>query len=210
MEKFLIFDNVLSPSYLKKLVDNIFDYNWRFHSNLTHDNSKNDVNLYDFEYGLNAELTESQSMLMLPLILTLCDMSGIEIIDMERIIRIAPRLQMMMSPTNKINDIHVDTNDYDHYVIIFYPHTIDGDTILYNQTTSDINPQKLLNLSIEERKSVTDNFTILERIQPKENRALVFNGNRYHASSSPSMGPRCIININIKCENKSKNILDYN
>lgn len=209
MKDFLVLDDVLSATYLKQIVDNIFDYNWKFSSNLTHGDYENVINCHRLEYGFSAILTESQKYFMLPLIYKICDLSNIKITNERQIYRIVPRLQTMLSLNNDINDAHIDFEE-DHYVIIFYPHNIDGETILYKETSLDIRFSKFINLSSEERKSLIKNFTILEKIQPKENRALVFNGNRYHASSSPKFGPRCIININIgKFEGQNKKILNY-
>ena len=207
-EKFLILDNVISKSYLEQLVNNIFDYNWKFTSNLTYDDDKDYINSLDLEYGFNAFLTESQKYFMLPLILKICDLSGIKITTKEQVTKITPRLQAMLSSDNQINDIHVDSGKK-HYVIIYYPHNIDGETILYNETTSDLNFSKFNKLDLNERMNLTQNFTILERIQPRENRALIFNGDRYHASSSPSKGPRCIINVNIDFDQEDKGVINY-
>lgn len=204
-ENFLILDNVVSESYLKQFIDNIFDYNWRFSSNLTHGDYTNSL---DFEYGFSACLTENQVHFILPLIFDICDLSNIKITNKNQVSRIVPRLQTMLSPINQINDIHVDSRE-NHYVIIFYPHNIDGETILYNETTSNLSYSKFNKMSPFEKKEYTKKFTILEKIQPKENRALVFNGNRYHASSSPSKGPRCIININVNFESQYIKSLNY-
>lgn len=208
-EKFLIFDDVISKTYLKQLVDNIFDYDWKFSSNLTYGNGEEYVNSQDFEYGFNATITKEQRYFILPLIFKICDLSDIEILNKNQISRITPRLQTMLSSNNEINDVHID-GEQNHYVIIFYPHNIDGDTILYDQTTLDLSYSKFSKMNFEEKKEATKNFTILKKITPKENRVVVFNGNRYHASSSPSKGPRCIININIDYdETKNKKNLNY-
>lgn len=206
-KSFLIFDNVISKTYLKQLVDNIFDYNWKFNSNLTYGNIEKNVNSQNFEYGFNASMTKEQRYFILPLILKICDLSNIEISNKNQISRITPRLQTMLSSNNEINDIHID-KEQNHYVIIFYPHDIDGNTILYNQTRLELSYSKFSKMNFKEKKEATKNFTILEKITPKENRVVVFNGNRYHASSSPSKGPRCIININVDYDkiNKEKNL----
>ena len=52
-------------------------------------------------------------------------------------------------------------------------------------------------MSQQERGDITKKFTILKKIKPQKNRAVIFNGNRFHSSSSPSKGPRCIVNINV-------------
>ena len=114
-KKFLVFDNIISKTYLTKLVDNIFDYNWKFCSNLTYGNEESYVNLQDFEYGFNAVLTTEQIYFILPLILETCDLSNIEISNLNQISRITPRLQTMLSSNNAINDIHTD-KEKNHYV----------------------------------------------------------------------------------------------
>jgi hypothetical protein len=208
-EKYLVFDNIISETYSKQLIDNIFDYNWKFSSNLTYGNNEENVNFQDFEYGFNATLTKEQKYFILPLILKICDLSDIEILNKNQISRITPRLQTMLSSNNEINDIHTD-KEQNHYVIIFYPHNIDGDTILYNQTTLDLSYSKFSKMNFEEKKKATKSFTILKKITPKKNQVIVFDGNRYHASSSPSKGPRCIININIDyAETKKEKNLNY-
>jgi hypothetical protein len=168
---------------------------------LTYGDDEEYVNFHVLEYGFNAKLTNEQRYFILPLILKICDLSEIQVLNKNQISKIIPRLQTMLSPNNKVNDIHVDypnaREEGSYYVIIFYPHNIDGDTILYNETTLDFSYSKFSRMGLEEKKEVTSKFTILERITPKENRALIFRGNRYHASSSPSKGPRCIINIHI-------------
>lgn len=195
-EKFLVFDNIISEYYLKHLVNNIFDYNWKYFQNLTFGNSVDQINQSDFEHGFNADLTEEQKNFILPLILKICSLSNLKISNLNQIIRITPRIQTQLSPNNEINDIHIDRKE-NHYVIIFYPHNIDGETLLYNQTTSDLSYSKFIKMNQDEKKTLSKSFTILEKIMPRENRAVVFKGNRYHASSSPSKGPRCIINVNI-------------
>lgn len=173
MKKFLIFDNVISENYLRGLVDNIFNYNWKFSSNITFGDEESVVNLVDFEYGFYSELTIDQKYFILPLIYKICDLSNIEVKSKAQILRMVPRLQTMMSHNNEINDIHLDMNK-SHYVIIFYPHDIDGETILYDQTTSDCSFLDFSKMSIDERKNMKNNFTILKKIKPKKNRAFSF------------------------------------
>jgi hypothetical protein len=207
-DKFLILDDVISKTYLTYFNDRIFDFDWKFSSNLTYGDHHSYKNSSDLEFGFNAKLTKEQKHFILPLVYQICDLSDIKLEDNNQISRITPRLQTMLSKDNQINDIHVD-HEINHYVIIFYPHNIDGQTILYNETTSDLSYSKFNRMSLEERERVTKNFSILKRVDPKENRALVFNGNRYHSSSSPSKGPRCIINMNIDIVNSVQKNLNY-
>lgn len=76
----------------------------------------------------------------------------------------------------KPNNKHVDS-DIPHIVFLYYVCDSDGDTVVYTQDEN--------------------NSTETLRVTPKKNRALIFDGSFYHASSSPVFQPRCIINFNL-------------
>ena len=69
---------------------------------------------------------------------------------------------------------HIDSNQ-NHYVLIYYVNTCDGDTLLFN----------------EQEK-------IIKKISPKKGRFLFFKGNTLHANGHPVKSNfRCVINFNI-------------
>ena len=78
-----------------------------------------------------------------------------------------------LSEQDRIDNIHVDYK-IPHLVLIYYVNTVDGDTLIY-----------------EDNK-------IIERVSPKRGRCLLFNGSLQHTSTSPALGPRIIINNNIR------------
>lgn len=81
-----------------------------------------------------------------------------------------------------VHNPHVDQNE-PHKVLLYYVNDSDGDTIMYNEV-----------FNINEEKP--ENFTIRERISPKKNRAVIFDGHIYHSSSKPTKNAsRLIINI---------------
>lgn len=80
---------------------------------------------------------------------------------------------------------HVDYND-PHDTIIYYLNDSDGDTRMFkeNQKTS------------QDPKT----FNVDQRIQPKANRLVLFDGLQYHTASNPiNTTRRVILNINLKC-----------
>ena len=81
---------------------------------------------------------------------------------------------------------HVDLGNPDCFSMVYYLHDdTDGDTILYDRQFNANNPSKRQHEGLNE----------LVRVSPKKGRAVVFNSNRYHASSIPSEHERrCIIN----------------
>lgn len=86
-----------------------------------------------------------------------------------------------------VNHPHIDMND-PHLVCLYYVNDSDGDTIIYNETADDI--QNLPGLD-------TSMLTIKQAITPKKGRVVLFNGRRYHSSSTPTTDKRCVINFNV-------------
>ena len=60
-----------------------------------------------------------------------------------------------------------------HTVLLYYVNDTDGDTFFFNNKGD-----------------------IVERVSPKKNRLVIFNGSRLHASSNPSTGYRITMNLN--------------
>ena len=83
------------------------------------------------------------------------------------------------------NGIHVDM-DVDHYACVYYVNDSDGDTIVYEQNRYDTIAGSQ-HVELKEHKRVT----------PKQGRMVLFDGARYHCSSQPKNGYRCIINFDL-------------
>ena len=75
------------------------------------------------------------------------------------------------------------------WVLIYYVLDSDGETLLFNQTLSDIPPNTLVNNYSK--------LTIKQRISPKKGTALLFWSDRYHAGKPPIKNDyRVLINYN--------------
>ena len=87
---------------------------------------------------------------------------------------------------------HVDTMS-PHWVCLYYPHTVDGFTVLMNETYP--------NNSVKEPNSIIlDNrfkFSECVKIHPKKGRCILFNGNRYHCAFRSKSKERVVINTNV-------------
>lgn len=78
------------------------------------------------------------------------------------------------------NSAHID-NEFDHNVLLYYVNDSDGDTVIFN----------------EKRGDAFEVLSINERVSPKKGRAVLFDGNQYHASSNPATTlKRLTINFN--------------
>ena len=77
---------------------------------------------------------------------------------------------------------HDESEEYDHWIFLYYINNSDGDTIIFNETTDE----------------VFEKPTIRCKYTPKENTALFFKGNIYHAASNPiKTKARFNINYNV-------------
>lgn len=75
---------------------------------------------------------------------------------------------------------HID-DDREHKVFLYYVNDADGDTIMFNELYKGYGPEE---------------FTIRETVSPAMGKAVVFDGNNFHAPSAPIATPfRCVINI---------------
>jgi hypothetical protein len=80
---------------------------------------------------------------------------------------------------------HIDAR-YPHLVCLYYLNDSDGDTFIFDKTINDT-----------PKTNSNTKFEIIKRITPKKGRAILFDGNRYHSSSGPTKGVRCILNFNV-------------
>lgn len=117
----------------------------------------------------------------LPLLYFMEDRTGIKVNKLHRV-RLA--LNTWTSVETQ-HHAHVDMHD-PHKVLLYYVNDSDGDTFMYNEM-------------FEQYKQEPKTFTLKERISPKKNRAVIFDGFRYHSSSKPNHNSsRFIVNIDFE------------
>ena len=98
-------------------------------------------------------------------------------------------LQLPLAPQFKKqnNGLHVDLPAHlPHVACVYYCNDSDGDTIIYDQTITDVAGGSQ-DVVVTEHKRVT----------PKKGRAVFFDGSRYHCSSQPTINYRTIINFDL-------------
>ena len=74
---------------------------------------------------------------------------------------------------------HVDLDEEDHTVVLYYVLSSDGDTVIYNERV----------------ESTT--YTVKQKVTPKQGRVVIFDGRQYHTAQQPTKGTRCIVNYNL-------------
>ncbi len=118
------------------------------------------------------------------------------------------RIKIKATPamgTNQIQLPHCDQITPNSWNIIYYFNHTDGDTVIYNERTNNIDQRDYL-LS-------RDVWTIKQRVSPKKGRAVAFKGDLFHSASYPKYESRFILNINFSEnyeEEVSQNFFKYN
>ena len=74
---------------------------------------------------------------------------------------------------------HVDLDEEEHTVVLYYVVDSDGDTVIYNERV----------------ESTT--YTVKQKVTPKQGRVVIFDGRQYHTAQQPTKGTRCIVNYNL-------------
>lgn len=103
-------------------------------------------------------------------------------LNIQEVIRVKSNI-LTKASNNHYHSPHIDVN-IPHLVLLYYVNNSDGDTIFFDKTYSSENVINKNDLMIQ------------DRISPLQGRAILFNGLKYHASSSPiNSDMRCVINF---------------
>jgi len=174
-----VIDNYLDKDTFKKITDLVLSDNfpWFYNENITQDKSNQHV----FSYGFTHIFHDGQkrntyySELILPITKQIqTTVNGGDILR--------SRLDMTMSVSGKyMHNPHIDY-PYDNITTIFYLNDSDGDTVLFNEYGNDIN-------TVYKRERLTE----INRVSPKANRLLIYDGNRLHTGNSPVNHKRRIL-----------------
>jgi hypothetical protein len=107
----------------------------------------------------------------------------------NKILNARIQLQLpILTEKDKIYGVpHIDGHRPYHYkVAVYYVNDVDGDTVLFKQTTENSTPQDIKDGKLE----------IYKTISPKKGRLIIFDGNIYHSVGKPKTDLRCVLNFN--------------
>lgn len=192
IDNITVIDNAIPLAYQDYLERNIIeeDIGWKYRPNLGNDTAKPNysdktpapgiIHVFCNENGIQSKLFYK----ILPMVEEVCRKAE------HNLTGIFGGRTFIQFPTNDnslFTKVHTDLN-VNHIVLIYYVIDADGDTVLFDKTTDDI-PKNELDVS---------QLSVIKRITPKKGRIVLFDGSRYHATTLPVLGKRCIININLK------------
>jgi len=167
---------------------------WQFNDNTVsnehNDDERNIPGFFNLIYDFQRPQKNEYFDLINPIALQMSSKTGLEF---REVIRIQANL---ICPVNTEGHHlpHLDFFDH-HYVAIYYVNDSDGDTYLFENTNKEYN----LDYDVQITKDRSTNWPVKKRITPKKGKLVLFNGYRYHSSSSPKQSNyRSLININIR------------
>ena len=183
--KVKIIENCLPEYLFKTFADNLMhpDFAWYYCSTAYAENVS--IFGYSFHHTILFDGKSNSSLCAFaePLIRSIICQSG-DVID--NLIRIRAG---MITVTHEpfVHSPHVDFY-YPHKTGLFYINEADGDTIFYeNKHDPKTKPTKL----------VQSKLKIKNKVDPKPNKVVIFDGLNYHSSSTPTKSSRrLVINFN--------------
>ena len=196
--KVKVVDNVLPPADFKLIQETVLNYSFPFRYNpssayrteaiKTKEEQLRSGSFATMLYKSSENFNEVEyTQIINPLLVKAVHNCSIRI---SELLRVRVGLHVYNGDAPFINDAHIDA-DSPHYVGLLYLEDSDGDTFLYNEQfdyNSEIN-------GVEYSEGL--DLTVKERVTPKANRLLLFDGSYYHASSTPtSHSTRTTINFN--------------
>lgn len=185
-----IIDNVTSPANVAYLESLMLDQPWTYLKSTAY-NQYNDkktpydpswaYTMYNHDEIRSPLMTHAQSILIKAL-----HMEGLTI---SKLIRIRGGMTTR-TPYPVVHAPHVDWDNF-HMTALYYLNDADGETIFYKETRDETLSQS----SFEWAKDKL--FTIEQRIKPKADRMVIFDGRIFHSSTSPTLVDyRMTINYN--------------
>jgi hypothetical protein len=193
-------DDFIEEELQNQIEDAMFDCNWKFLMDNTYDYNPKAFGiryrkfLNPFKYDISPSIiTNLQSNskifeLFSPVIQKTCNHINFKLEKISRCIAGIQGVQVIRKK-NKVYNIHINQKT-PHLVLLYYVNDADGETILFDKTTDDIQDEDMY---LDERYE----FNVVNKITPKQGRILLFDGRTYHSASSPTTGIRCIITLDL-------------
>ncbi len=186
----IIIENAVSKLLFERFQHQImsFDTEWHYMPNAAY---RTDLGTSDESFSHTAlfDGMKTSELLHLYESVLLCGLSKANIEPTSLI-----RLRCGMFMKNITNIVHTPHIDYDipHMTGLLYINDVDGDTILYKEKYENkgLNAQDYYEMTL--KRSVTEDI----RISPKANTMVIFDGQTYHSSSSPTKDRRVVANFN--------------
>ena len=175
-----VFDDVLPEGVFQELRDEVFDEKtpWYFLNDSAYSDEYGEPgqsSFYNTIY-LDGEVESPKKDFFEKIVNVLLMQTNTSIDTLYRI-----RLGLHVSSSSSVpNKAHID-DERPHTVGLLYLNDSDGDTLIYKEK---YDPREGLG-AVDSFKKL-DSLTISDRVTPRANRLVIFDGHTYHASSTPT------------------------
>ena len=207
---FKVIDNYLTKSYHKEIQERLTgnSFPWYYNSNSTSTVDTSHFNAHGFSHSFwendakngaglegNDFFTDNFATFIKPFLLQVMDT-----IDCDMILRCRSDM-VTWAPKEFIHQAHIDY-PFPNTATIFYVNDTDGDTFLYGKHSfvKDIRiDQDRFGTLSQTVGTKTTTLEIKERVSPKANRLVIFDGDILHTGSSPTKHKtRILLNSNFR------------
>jgi len=182
MKDIIVIDNVIGQEYQNIVEHDVVNLPWFYNRDIALDYASEQENpTIGFAHMLfnNGRSMSEKFQFLFPILLQGCSQSNRQFTNL---LRAGAFMHVPNQPHNKYDGVHVNL-DNPHWVGLYYVNDSDGDTVFFNETT--------MNYGSMDRVERT--YTELTRVSPKKGRMVLFDGARYHSSTSPTSKIRCIL-----------------
>ncbi len=187
-----VVDNCLSDELFSSLIENVCRENFPwFYIPQTAAPRQGQKDIFDYSWGHYA-IRDGQDNSEIARLIRKVYIEAME--KSEEKIGILYRARFGLITALENQKVHAPHIDYDvnHRVGLLYLNSTDGDTILYKTRYTNSK------ISSEQYKQQNLDFSIEHTIKPIANRFVLFDGNQYHSSSTPTLtSRRIVLNLDI-------------
>ena len=187
-----VFDDIITKNHqelIKELVFNTYTFSWHLKRSLSGNTvtskKENFVDVPGFAHvfyndlGITSQTLYDYSLPIAKLALKKLNLSNNTMLYGRTF------FQFPLTTHSGISNPHVDIENFDHLVVLYYVIDSDGDTLLLDKRSDSPGRPSFENLNVT--KSIT----------PKQRRCVVFDGRFYNTIILPQHSERCVINMNL-------------
>jgi hypothetical protein len=187
----IVIDDVISETYQDYIQKLLLDVPWYLKTTLDENTSTDKRERFTSVPGWANVIFNRDGVVqrelynaLMPLAYIACDKIDFKV---EEIYFARSFFQQPYPGIHGISNPHVDINDVNHLVCLYYVMDADGDTVFFDKRNTNLDGN---------RPSFVD-YTITHSVTPKKGRCVLFDGRQYHATTVPQNGPRCVVNFNL-------------
>lgn len=194
MNDIKIVDNLLPRGYANQIEEDLMRvaFPWYYVNDVTNDKYGNNSGLVHLAFDFGTPPSEWYPFIR-PMVYSIEQAECQDIQELLRI-RVGFLTKIVPEADYKYNTPHVDFL-IPHRTACYYVNDSDGDTVLFDKFLSDVGD--VCNEETLNNYGKTADFGVVKRSPPRKNSLCMFNGERFHSSTSPQThSRRLVITIN--------------